>query len=524
MAGISARSNTANNTNPPNETTDEVTQQINIALLDMLTQLVQALRGKRANQREVTKSYNIKTFRASGANEFFGTEGWGAAIAKPWEDFKKLLIEEYCPDDEIQKLETEFWNHKMVGSNIDRYTARFHKLARLVPHMVTPKKQRVNCYIQGLALEIKAHKQEEVNDQNKNQGRDDRNKRKRTGRNFSLTSAEQDNLEVHGERPERNQKQLKTMNVNEPKLEDIPVVRDFPGVFLEDLLGLPSSHEVEFHIDLIPRSVLVAKSPYCLAPTKMQELSNQLKELQDKGFIRPSSPPWGAPLLFVKKKDGSFRMCIDYQELNKLTIKNRYPIPKIDDFFDELQGSWYFSKIDLQSGYHQLRVHEEDIPKTTFRTRYRHFEFTVMPFGLTNLPAVFMDLMNRVPAYGNLRTLIMNEAHSTKYYVHPGADKMYYDLQDLYWWPGMKKDIAWYVRITGESIRNATGFKYNLPSRNGWPKPIAWAKVGESKIIGPEIIQETTDKIVQIKERLKTARDRQKSYADNRQKPLEFSV
>ncbi|GJS48328.1 putative reverse transcriptase domain-containing protein [Tanacetum coccineum] len=128
----------------------------------------------------------------------------------------------------------------------------------------------------------------------------------------------------------------------------------------------------------------------------MQELSRQLQELQDKGFIRPSHSPWGAPVLFVKKKDGSFCMRIDYRELNKLTVKNRYPLPRIDDLFDQLQGAHYFSKIDLRSGYHQLRVHEDDIPKTAFRTRYGHFEFTVMPFGLTNAPAVFMDLMNRV--------------------------------------------------------------------------------------------------------------------------------
>ncbi|GJR02399.1 putative reverse transcriptase domain-containing protein [Tanacetum coccineum] len=128
----------------------------------------------------------------------------------------------------------------------------------------------------------------------------------------------------------------------------------------------------------------------------MKELSEQLKELSDKGFIRPSSSPWGAPVLFVKKKDGSFRMCIDYRELNKLTVKNRYPLPRIDDLFDQLQGSSVYSKIDLRSGYHQLRVREEDISKTAFRTRYGHYEFQVMPFGLTNAPAVFMDLMNRV--------------------------------------------------------------------------------------------------------------------------------
>ncbi|GJX62546.1 putative reverse transcriptase domain-containing protein [Tanacetum coccineum] len=127
-----------------------------------------------------------------------------------------------------------------------------------------------------------------------------------------------------------------------------------------------------------------------------QELSDQLQELADRGFIRPSTSPWGAPVLFVKKKDGSFRMCIDYRELNKLTIKNRYPLPRIDDLFDQLQGSSTYSKIDLRSGYHQLRVRDEDIPKTAFKTRYGHYEFQVMPFSLTNARAVFLDLMNYV--------------------------------------------------------------------------------------------------------------------------------
>ncbi|GJV36042.1 putative reverse transcriptase domain-containing protein [Tanacetum coccineum] len=128
----------------------------------------------------------------------------------------------------------------------------------------------------------------------------------------------------------------------------------------------------------------------------MKELPDQLQELSDKRFIRTSYVPWGAPVLFVKKKDGSFRMCIDYRELNKLTVKNRYPLPRIDDLFDQLQGLSVYSKFDLRSGYHQLRVRKEDILKTTFRTRYGHYEFQVMPFGLTNSPAVFIDLMNRV--------------------------------------------------------------------------------------------------------------------------------
>ncbi|GJX54928.1 putative reverse transcriptase domain-containing protein [Tanacetum coccineum] len=563
-------------------------------------------------------------------------------------------------------------------------------------------------------------------------------------------------LRVHGERTIGIAKVLKSVEKDELKLGDIPIVCDFEDVFPEDLLGLPPQRQVKFHIDLVPGATPIAKSPYCLAPSEMLELSG---------------------------------------ELNKLTVKNRYPLPRIDDLFDQLQGSCYFSKIDLRSGYHQLHVHEDDIPKMAFRRRYGHFEFTIMPFGLTNAPAVFMDLMNRVckmyldkfvivfiddiliysktkedhevhlglvlellrkeklyakfskcefwlqevhflghvinqngihvdpskieenqkyvwgveqeeafqtlknnlcdapiltlpdgvedfvvycdasnqglgcvlmqrgkviayasrqlkiheknytthdlelgavvfalktwrhylygtksviytdhkslqhifdqkelnmrqrrwielfsdyeceiryhpgkanvvadalsrkerlkprrvramamtvqagmrekiqaaqsealkqenilmenlhgldqqmekkeggslyfmdriwvPLVGGMRKMIINEAHKSKYSVHPGADKMYHDLRDMYWWPGMKRDIATYVS------KCVTCSK---------------AEIEESSMIGPELVQETTDKVVLIKEKLKAARDRQKSYADNRRKPLEFEV
>ncbi|KAL5816273.1 hypothetical protein ACOSQ3_024651 [Xanthoceras sorbifolium] len=179
-------------------------------------------------------------------------------------------------------------------------------------------------------------------------------------------------------------------------LQNIPTVCDFPDVFPEELPDLPPEREVEFVIDVILGTAPISVAPYRMAPAELKELKLQLQELLDKGFIRPSVSPWGAPVLFVKKKDGSMRLCIDYRQLNKLTIKNKYPLPRIDDLFDQLRGATVFSKIDLRSGYHQLRVKDSDIQKTAFRTRYGHYEFVVMPFGLTNAPAAFMDLMNRI--------------------------------------------------------------------------------------------------------------------------------
>ncbi|KAG8498138.1 hypothetical protein CXB51_007053 [Gossypium anomalum] len=179
-------------------------------------------------------------------------------------------------------------------------------------------------------------------------------------------------------------------------IEVVPVVCEFSDVFPEELPGLPPEREVEFSIDLIPGTTPISIAPYRMAPTELKELKTQLQELVDRGFIRPSHSPWGAPVLFVKKKDGSLRLCIDYRQLNKVTIKNKYPLPRIDDLFDQLKDATVFSKIDLRSGYYQLRVKESDVPKTAFRTRYGYYEFLVMPFGLTNAPAVFMDLMNRI--------------------------------------------------------------------------------------------------------------------------------
>ncbi|GJZ58312.1 putative reverse transcriptase domain-containing protein [Tanacetum coccineum] len=532
----------------------------------------------------------------------------------------------------------------------------------------------------------------------------------------------------------------------EKQLEDVPIVRDFPEVFPEDLPGIPPTRQVEFQIDLVPGAAPVARVPYLLAPSKMKELLNQLHELSDKGFIRPSSSPWGAPVLFVKKKDGSFRMCINYR-------------------------SSVYSKINLRSGYHQLRVREEDIPKTAFRTRYGHYEYQVMPFGLTNATAVFMDLMNRctylrltkgvenfivycdashkglgvvlmqnekVIAYASRQLKIHGKNYTThdlelgavvfalkiwKHYLygtkctmftdhksfqhildqkelnmrqccwlellsdydceiryHPGKANVVVDalsrkerikplrvralvmnicldlpkkileaqtearkpknlgaedmgdMKKLYWWPGMKADIATYVRkcltylkvkaehqkpsgllvqpeipqwnwdnitidFATKILRTSSGydtiwraFQKALGTRldmstayhpqtdgqsertiqtlkdmlracvidfgNGWERnlpliefsynnsyhasikaapfealygrkcrsPVCWAKVGDAQLTGPELIHETTEKIVQVKQRIQAAHDCQKSYIDVRRKPLEFQV
>jgi hypothetical protein len=177
---------------------------------------------------------------------------------------------------------------------------------------------------------------------------------------------------------------------------DIRTVSEFPDVFLEELLGMPPDREIEFVTELPPGTAPIFQRPYRMAASQLAELKEQLQKLLDKGYIRPSASPWRAPVIFVPKKDGTQRMCVDYCSLNEVTIKNMYPLHRIDDLFDQLKGACVFSKIDLQSRYHQLKIRATDIPKTAFITRYGLYEYTVMSFRLTNAPAYFMYLMNKV--------------------------------------------------------------------------------------------------------------------------------
>jgi hypothetical protein len=179
-------------------------------------------------------------------------------------------------------------------------------------------------------------------------------------------------------------------------VERIPVVCEYPDVFPDELPGMPPDRDIEFAIELQPRTAPISKRPYRMPPMELVELKKQLQELLDKGFIRPSTSPWGCPALFVKKKDESLRLCVDYRPLNAVTIKNKYLLPRIDVLFDQLVGAKVFPKIDLRSGYHQIKIRTSDIPKTTLSTRYGLYDYLVMSFGLTNAPAYFMYLMNSV--------------------------------------------------------------------------------------------------------------------------------
>nr|GEW20612.1 reverse transcriptase domain-containing protein [Tanacetum cinerariifolium] len=360
----------------------------------------------------------------------------------------------------------------------------------------------------------------------------------------------------------------------EKRMEDVLVIRNFPKVFPEELPGLPPSRQVEFRFDLVARVAPVARAPYRLAPSEMKELSVQLQELLEKGFICPSSSPWGAPVLFVKKKDASFKMCIDYRELNKLTVKNRYPLSRIDDLFDQLQEHEKhlkiileflkkerlyakFSKCDfwldsvqflghvidrserveletmeIDRVAEQIREAQEGAMKKKYVRKENLGKLIKLIFEFR--PDGTHRFGNHVwlPRFDRLRNLVMRESHNSKYSIHPGSDKMYQDLKPLYWLANMKADIANWDRLLAlvefsynnsyhASIKAAP---YEALYERKCRSPICWSEVGDSQLTCPELIRDTTEKIVQIKNRLLAARSHQKSYSDKRLKLLEFKV
>ncbi|XP_062028654.1 uncharacterized protein LOC133744583 [Rosa rugosa] len=440
-------------------------------------------------------------------------------------------------------------------------------------------------------------------------------------------------------------------------MTEISVVSEYSDVF-QDIPGLPPRRVVDFAIDVIPGTAPVSMAPFRMAPTELRELKEQIDGLLEQGFIRPSTSPWGAPVVFAKKKDGSLRLCVDYRQLNKVTIKNRYPLPRIDDLFDQLKKATVFSKIDLRSGYHQLRVKDEDIPKTAFRTRYGHFEFVVMPFGLTNAPATFMDLMNRmfspyldkfvvvfvddILVYSktledhdrHLRIVlqILREKELFAKFEKFSKDGVSVDpskVEAVMNWgqPTTVTEVRSFLGLAGYYRRFIEGFasiasaltkltrkdvqfvwtekcerafnelkrrlttapvltiptsgKANvvadalsrkpkgivasvledmlracvLDFKGSWEdhlpliefsynnsyhssigmapyealygrpcrSPICWAEAGDKVLLGPEIVQETTEKISVIRDRIRTAQSRQKSYADLKRRHVEFN-
>ncbi|KAK1647061.1 hypothetical protein QYE76_064866 [Lolium multiflorum] len=212
----------------------------------------------------------------------------------------------------------------------------------------------------------------------------------------SLKSPDGSRMIYQGDKHTQIEVELQLNSMKEVNLEDIHVVNKFQDVFPKELPGMPPDREIEFTINLIPGTAPIAKAPYKMGPKELKELKEQLDDLEQKGFIQESVSPWGSPVIFVDKRDGGRRMCGDYRNLNNVTIKNKYPLPRIQDLFDQVRGAGVFSKIDLRSGYHQIKIKKEDVPKTAFVSRYGHHEYLVVPFGLTNAPTIFMNLMNKI--------------------------------------------------------------------------------------------------------------------------------
>nr|GEX03369.1 hypothetical protein [Tanacetum cinerariifolium] len=384
-----------------------------------------------------------------------------AAHAMPWRTLKKMMTDKYCPMGKIKKLESKMWNLKVKGTDVVAYSQRFQELALMCDRTFLEEVDKVERYVDGLPDTIHGSVM------------------------ATKPKTMQDAIEFATE--------LMNKKIN-----------TWAELFPEDLSGIPPTRQVEFRIDLIHGAAPVAQAPYILAPSKMKELVEHLQELMDKGFIKPSSSPWGALVLFVKKKDGSSWMCINYRSV-----------------------------------YHQLRVQEEDIPKTAFRTRYGHYEFQVMPFGLTNAPAVYMDLMNLKPyldkfvivfiddilIYSKRKANVVADALSRK-------ERVPLRVRALVMTIGL--DLPKHILKAQTKAKEPENIKNEdvrgmLIENAKNPEAIRTEKLepsvdGTLCLNSRKLVQETIERIIHIKQRIQTAHDQQKRYADLKRKPMEFQV
>nr|GEZ15690.1 retrotransposon protein, putative, Ty3-gypsy subclass [Tanacetum cinerariifolium] len=528
-------------------------------------------------------------------------------------------------------------NLRVRGNDVATYTQRFQELALMCTKFLDDETKKVDKYISGLPDNIHGNVMSNHGNGNGNGVA--------KGRAYALGGRDacpDSNVITAQEYLSKGcdvflahitTKEAKDKSEGK-RLEDAPIVKDFLEVFPEDLPGIPPARQVEFQIDLVPGAAPVAWEPYRLAPSEMKELSKQLQELSDKGFIRPNSSPWGASVLFVKKKDRSFCMCIDYRELDKLTVKNRYPLPRIDDLFDQLLGSSVYSKIDLRSGYHQLRIqeknyttHDLELGAVVFALKmWRHYLYEtrctiftdhkslqrildqkklnirqrswlkllrdydcniryhsrkanvvadalsrkerskplrvralVMTMGL-NLPKKILEAQTEALKPENLSAEDVEEHQKTfGLLVQPEISKWKWEKITMDFITKLPKttngyDTIWVIvdRLTKSAhflpIRENDPmeklmrlYMKEVVTRHGVPVSIIsdcdgrftslfWKalhkalEVGDAQLTGPEIIHETTKKIVQIKSRIQATRDRQKSYVDLKRKPMDFQV
>ncbi|XP_058774368.1 uncharacterized protein LOC131648646 [Vicia villosa] len=300
---------------------------------------------------------------------------------------------------------------------------------------------------------------------------------------------------------------------NQNIIGELPVVCEFPEVFPDEIPDVPPERGIEFTIDLVPGTRPVSMAPYRMSASELTELKKQLEDLLEKKFVRPSVSPWGAPVLLVKKKDGSMRLCVDYRQLNKVTIKNKYPLPRIDDLMDQLVGASVFSKIDLRSGYHQIKVKDEDVQKTAFRTRYGHYEYLVMPFGVTNAPGVFMEYMNRIfHEYLDQFVVVFIDdiliysksepEHSDHLRTTDGqTERTIQSLEDLLRACVLEQGGSWstYLPLIEFTYNNSHHSSIGMaPFEALYGRrcrtPLCWHESGEGVVLGPEIVRETTEK------------------------------